>query len=691
MKDGSNPSRFEGIVQQVGSRWRTRHSGRVMKGKWKAAGVGTVALVAVTSTAWFGWLSPEDAGFDAATFETARGPLKITVLEGGTIESLDSQEIKSQIKGWQGTKILSIKDEGYYVTEEDVENGLVLVQLDTSELEDKLTTAEIQYKGTQASLMEAKEGYEIQLNKSESEIYEVELELKFAKLELEKYLGADLTMTVLTEVESFFEEMNFTITGVEPLRGVEEEGAAASPEDLVVQDAAEPASEDVDPKIMGGNGDHPVANDAPAGGADEADEPAESVELSSTAFRSRHPKIDFRSYADPALLGEGEANQKLRELKDKLLLARKEYQQAETKLEGSERLYEKNFLTSNELENDQMDVEKKRIGIEAAETAMQLFVQYEFPKEAEKRLSDYVQAIRKLERTRKQAISELAKARAKKLSTEAQSNIEQERIREYKDQIEKATMRAEIPGLVVYGGSGVRYWDSEPIKEGATVRERQTIITIPDTSSMAVKAKIHESAIKRVAKGQKATIHVDAFPDRELAGEVTKVAVLPDSEDRWMNPDLKVYETIITIDGNHEWLKPGMSAEVEILIETLENVLYIPIQSVVPWGDKQVCYVLEGGTPQRRVVKTGELTVSFIQILEGLEEGEEVLVRPPETGRQDNAGEDDVAEGAGESESAETPPGEEGGDESESTETLSEEGGDGGAETPEEPVEVAGS
>src|SRR5260370_37921135 len=63
----------------------------------------------------------------------------------------------------------------------------------------------------------------------------------------------------------------------------------------------------------------------------------------------------------------------------------------------------------------------------------------------------------------------------------------------------------------------------EQIREGATIRERQTIITIPDMTRMSVKVKIHESYIKKIRKGQKVRITVDAFPDQLLEGEGTNV------------------------------------------------------------------------------------------------------------------------------------------------------------------------
>ena len=121
-------------------------------------------------------------------------------------------------------------------------------------------------------------------------------------------------------------------------------------------------------------------------------------------------------------------------------------------------------------------------------------------------------------------------------------------------------IRATKAGLVVYGGARDDmnfYGGEERIREGATVHERQAIITIPDMTRMTVNVKIHESYITKVRKGQKAHIIVDAFPDKVLTWEVTKVGVLPDSQNRWMNPDLKVSLTSITIDGTQDWRMAG--------------------------------------------------------------------------------------------------------------------------------------
>jgi multidrug efflux pump subunit AcrA (membrane-fusion protein) len=124
---------------------------------------------------------------------------------------------------------------------------------------------------------------------------------------------------------------------------------------------------------------------------------------------------------------------------------------------------------------------------------------------------------------------------------------------------------------------------------------------------------------------------VDAFPDEVLTGEVTKVGVLPDSQNRWMNPDLKVYLTTIAIDGTHDWVKPGMSSKAEILVNHLDDVVYVPVQAISPSNGKQVCHVARGFGSERREVEIGQFNDEFIEVKSGLKEGERVLLRQPES------------------------------------------------------------
>ena len=531
--------------------------------RWQLA-LGGIALL------WLLWTAvrPSKSTDDNLTVVAKRGPLDIKVLVGGSIEALESQEIRSEVRG-EPVKILKIVDEGYLVTEDDVKTNKVLVELDSSKLKQNLVNQDITFQSTVSGLTEAQQAFEIQVNQNKTDIKAAEQKARFGLMDLEKYLGSQITGEIVDKLG---------------LR-----------EDL-------------------------LTNSRPA-------------ELTNRFV------VDFTRYARAELLADGAAKQELRKREDELLVAKTAAGQAETKLTGTKRLFEKGFVTKSELENDQIASEQARLKVDAAATARDLFVRYEFPKMAEETLGKFDEALQGLIRSRKESVSKLAQAEAKLKGAQGRFQIEKENRDELAAQITKCLLYAKTPGLVVYGGGNQRfYWNNnERIAVGSQVFERQALITIPDPKKMGVNVGVHESHIKKVKKGLKVRITADAFPDDPLTGEVTKVGVLPDSENRWMNPDMKLYTTTIAVEGTREWLKPGMSAKIEIMVKRLDDVVYVPLQAVSQRDGKTVVFQ-PGRKPRQIEVEAGEFTDEFIEIKRGVKAGDTVLLRAPDSEHPGNDG-----------------------------------------------------
>jgi multidrug resistance efflux pump len=584
-----------------------------------------VAAVAVVIVAGGLWLkSGGKSSASIPTFAARRGPLEITVLEGGSLQALESQEIKCEVRvGNQGAKILKIVEEGYLVTEDDVKTNKVMCELDSSDLQKQIVQQEIQYQSALANLTDGQQNYEIQLGQNQSDVKAAEQKARFARMDFDKFLGDSVTDQIVKEtgMDDFLAAVNTNnvelTARAEKVSG-EKPPAEAGPPPATV--ATVNATATVLPAAA------PAASDA------------EGEDTAAPALEMPRISVDFSKYAYIDALGDGEAKQKLRKLDDDLQVAQKELGQATTALEGTKRLFAKGFVPKTEITRDEISYESAALKVKSSETARALFLKYEFPKSAEEALSKYTEGVRELDKARRVAISKLAQARAKLNSAKGQYDVQRRQRKDLQEQLDKCTLCAKKSGLVVYGGGRDDYYgNQEPIREGATVRERQAIITIPDMTKMSVNVKIHESYIKKIKKGQKAVITVDAFPDQPLTGEITKVGVLPDSQNRWMNPDLKVYLTTITIDGTHDWVKPGMSAKVEIFVNHLNDVVYVPVQAVTPVDDKQYCYVMGAFGPNRHEVEIGEFNDEFIEMKKGVKEGELVLLRPPDGADKENA------------------------------------------------------
>jgi HlyD family secretion protein len=217
----------------------------------------------------------------------------------------------------------------------------------------------------------------------------------------------------------------------------------------------------------------------------------------------------------------------------------------------------------------------------------------------------------------------LAQARAQLDSAVESLKKEEELLARYRDYVEKCRVYAPQDGMVAYATDR----RSEEIREGAAIRPRQVIMTIPNLQQMQVKTAVHESVLDQILAGQRATVRVDAFPDRQYQGTVQRVAVLPD-QGGWLSSDTKVYSTIVTIDQEVESLKPGMTAVVEIHVDHLSNITSVPIQSIVQRGKSSWCFVERGRAVERREVSLGRTNDKFVEIISGVDEGERVVLNP---------------------------------------------------------------
>ena len=634
------------------------------------------------------------------TFEARQGDLEITVLEGGALEALQSQEIRSRIKGREGVKILNIVEEGYQVSPEDVDAGLILVELDKAQLIDQQLNQEIAVETAEATYIERKAEYEIQLNENVTALNDRRQDMRFTRLDFEKFLGGNIVSEIIAQLEieervAKAEAADLAALAKPLSSGLEDVEVELEPRptfDPFDLDSMPPGMRERMEEMMADNGGQLPAEvleniqrfsqggfpstfgDGPRGQGDfgrsrgqrqvraetqparvedgiptSREAPRLTLEplipegldievtlLMDNSYMAIRDTLDFTQYADIEQLEDGEAKQQLRNLLDELQVSQEEYFLAQDRIEGQRRLEARGFITPTELEAEELNLSKARNRQAQKETALSLYIQYTFPKDAEQKLSEYENAIMSYQRQLKENIAEQAQEEARFSSAERKFNLERVKLADINEQLDFATIRAELPGMVVYGAADqnqMRYRGSsnqEAIQEGATVRERQAILTIPDMREMAVKTNIHESAVQRVAVGQAVRVGIDAFPDEELTGVVTKVAVVADSANSFMNPDLKVYPTTIKIEGTYDWLRPGMSAEVEILVAKLEDVIYVPLQAVTYWDDKRVVYVDNFGNPEQREVEVGTFSDSFIEITAGLRAGDEVLLLPPQ-------------------------------------------------------------
>lgn len=336
-------------------------------------------------------------------------------------------------------------------------------------------------------------------------------------------------------------------------------------------------------------------------------------------------KQDLRKYV------EGEYPNQLKEAQANIKLAEAELVLAEDKLSSSQKLSADKYITQTELQADKLDYQKKTLDVDLAKNGLGLLVDFTNKRQMAMLESDVSQAVMALERINRKAKADIVQAQADLRAKESEFNRQSDKLTKSKEQIKKTKVYAPNDGRVVYATSAKASWrgNNEPLDEGRDVREREELIYLPVADSVKAMVKIHESSLKKIELGLPARLTIDALLGKTFTGYVAKIAPLPDAQAIWMNPDLKVYNTEIFINGDGSGMRTGWSCSAEIIVEHYKDAVYVPVQAVLRVKGEATVYVVKGKGYKPRTVETGLDNNRMIRIISGLEEGEKVLLTPP--------------------------------------------------------------
>ena len=208
---------------------------------------------------------------------------------------------------------------------------------------------------------------------------------------------------------------------------------------------------------------------------------------------------------------------------------------------------------------------------------------------------------------------------------------------EYRDRlggnIEACEMRAPRSGEVVYihGESRERH-----IEVGRRVHYKQPIFAITDRSRLTVAGRVSDRLFFSLRPGQRAQVKVAAIPGRAFGGTLTWLARVPTPISKYV-PDILHHKLEILLDDTSrsaERLFPGMTADLEIIVDSRPDILQVPASAVIEHRGDHVVLVSGVNGLTRRVIDAGASDDNFVEVKDGLEEGEEVVIDTSESLRR---------------------------------------------------------
>ena len=335
-------------------------------------------------------------------------------------------------------------------------------------------------------------------------------------------------------------------------------------------------------------------------------------------------KVEF-AISDLEKYKEGDWPQQKRAIEARITIAQEELQRAQDRLNWTKLLETKGYATKDELKADTLTVKRSDITISQADEELRLATKYTYPKSVRLMEAGVDTAKLALLQAKQKASSTIKSYEADVNAKLNSYELQRDRLAEMKKQLELTKIYAPQEGLVVYA-TGTSLASSVLIEQGASIRQKQDLIKLPDVTQMMVEIRVHESHVRQVKPNLGAYVTIDSLPDKQFTGVVKKVAVLPDTSSRYYNPNMKVYITEVWINETLSDIKPGVSGRAEIIVTNLQQVLTIPIQAVTTVKGQQVCYVQRGEKETPVAVEVGLFNDRMIEIRKGLNEGDRVLL-----------------------------------------------------------------
>ena len=298
--------------------------------------------------------------------------------------------------------------------------------------------------------------------------------------------------------------------------------------------------------------------------------------------------------------------------------ALKSAQAAIDQVKAQSRLTEEEDLTA--ITKAQYDVEVARLNASKGEIVSRID-----GAEAELQVANAQQKLQELQAKLKSDRAVIHANVDSKLDASSKAKYDLERARR---SLSSMTLVAPSSGLV----NLVSVWHAggeAPFKAGERVWSGAPIAELPDVSTLRVSARVDEAERGRLAPHQTATVQLDAIPDRQFTGKLDQIGTIAtmDFTSGW--PITKNFTLLISLDQGDPRLRPGMTAQITVIVDRIPNAVAIPVQASFQKSGQTVVYVVDGSHYREQAIEVSRRSRDRILVSSGLRPGDHIALQDP--------------------------------------------------------------
>jgi multidrug efflux pump subunit AcrA (membrane-fusion protein) len=200
----------------------------------------------------------------------------------------------------------------------------------------------------------------------------------------------------------------------------------------------------------------------------------------------------------------------------------------------------------------------------------------------------------------------------------------QDKINKYMEALASTTLKAPEDGIVMFA----KDWTGKTYGKDSEMNIWNPLIaTLPDMSVAISETYIREIDISKVQLNDSVRITIDALPDKVFWGKVIKIATIGEDHKDF---DMKAFKVIVRFEKTDKDMKPGMTANNDIIIASYKDKLLIPLKAIFSKNGEQIVYLKHGGSIIEQEISLSGENEEFGAVEKGVKENDVVLLYQPE-------------------------------------------------------------
>ncbi len=302
--------------------------------------------------------------------------------------------------------------------------------------------------------------------------------------------------------------------------------------------------------------------------------------------------------------------------------ARREMDESRQKLEGLAPFAEKGYVSRDELRAAERRATEAEADLVLAGQQHSTLTRFTHPQLLAQKTQEVESRKASLKVVSEKTAAQAAQAKAAADLADARAAEATRTVADVERRIALCTLTARSPGLVVHREIFEKGGEKRRVRVGDAVFAGQPVLDLPDLSEMLVETRVKEGEIHRVEPGQKAEVRLEAFPEETFAATVLRLGALTAGD----KGEARTFPLVLKLAKAEPRLRPGMSAQALVLAGEVKDAVQVPIDAVRYEADQAVCTVRTVTGTETRRVKTGRSNAFFVEIRDGLAEGDVVLI-----------------------------------------------------------------